>query len=279
MGKRVFKEHIYLRVVVFLLGFIFITNLSAFSQEKIKIGVILQAEIKPFLDSLSGIKMILAEKYGEGNVEYILENIKNDYTKVKDIVEQMRAAKVRVIVSSGTANTIEVLKNSREIPVVFSVVAYAESITEAANKFGLGDNYTGALSSASAERILEVGMKVRSDLGKIGMIYNINEDNARRDKENFEKSCAKFGKDFIAIPYNDASEIKAALQKLVDQKVETLFVPKDSTQHKNMDLHKEVAYKYKLFTITSELQVVPAGGMVLGLSVDTTDTGKLAAEK
>ncbi|MBU1999296.1 MAG: hypothetical protein KKE64_07375, partial [Candidatus Omnitrophica bacterium] len=150
---------------------------NVFAQQKIKIGVILQDKISIFQDSFKGFKATLAKAgYGEDKVEYIVNIVNNDMTKVKDLVDSYRAQGAKLIHSSGTGTTLEILKNEKSIPVVFSIVAYKESLDGAAKKFGFGNNYTGALSSTSTHKLIDLALKVKKDIKKVGMIYDVNAD-------------------------------------------------------------------------------------------------------
>lgn len=272
--QRLFRE------IFGIFGLVLLCTSAAFAQGKIKIGIMMQTDIKPFLEGVEGAKKVLAEKgYTEDKVEYITFNAKGNVDSIKDAVDQMRKADVKVILTTGTNGAIETLKYIQDIPVVFSVVSYAESVIEAGKKFGYGNNYTGALISTPAEKLIDVALKIKRDIGKVGMLYNSNEDNSRRDKDNFEKGCRKFGIESVAMPYTGESELLDTFQKLVDQGVKSVLIPKDTVQVKHADELKSIIYKNQLFSMTTELAIVPGGSSVFGLSSVPYNVGRLAGEK
>jgi len=280
MSTQSVKRRRLFRVIVGIFGLVLLCTSAALAQGKIKIGVILQNNAPVFLQGVDGLKKGFAEKgYGEDKVEFIIIDAKNNLEAIKDIVAELRNANVKFIAPLGTAGTIETLKHVKDIPVVFPVVGYAESIIEAGKKFGYGNNYTGAVTSVSADRILEVALKIKRDIGKAGMIYDSTADNSRRDKDNFEKSCAKFGIEMLALPFTQDSEVVPTFQKLVDQGVKCVMIPKDSVQQRHVDELRSIIYKNQLFSITSEVAVVPSGASVVGLSCEPYECGRLAAEK
>ncbi|MBU1998960.1 MAG: ABC transporter substrate-binding protein [Candidatus Omnitrophota bacterium] len=275
------KGQIFFKAIIIFCGLLLLCSSTSFAQEKIKIGIVVQNQIKPFMDAVDGIKKHLAEKgYGEDKVEFIFINSQDNTEKVIEAIAQFRSANVKLIIPTGTATTIEVLKNVHDIPVVFAVVAYEESIIEAGKKLGFGKNYTGALSSSSAERIIEVALKVNPNIKKVGMIYDPNVDNTVREKMNVEDGCRKYGIELVALPYNGASEVINTFQKMVDMGVQCVNIPKDSVQQKLLNELKPIIYANKLFSITtSELGTVSSGGAVIGLSAVPAVIGRLAGEK
>jgi len=280
MSMQSLKRRTLFREIVGIFGLVLLCTSAAFAQEKIKIGIILQNDIKPFLDGVDGLKKGLAEKgYGEDKVEYIVFNAKGNMDAIKDIVAELRKANVGFVAPLGTRGTIETLKYVQDIPVVFPMVAYAESIIEAGKKFGFANNYTGALTSASAEKILDIALKIKKNIGKAGMLYNPNEDNSVRDKDNFKKSCGRSGIEMLALPFTQDSEVVPTFQKLIDQGVKCVMIPKDTLQHKHLDELRSIVYQNQVFCITSETAIVPSGVSVVGMSCEPYECGRLAAEK
>ncbi|MFH1248213.1 MAG: ABC transporter substrate-binding protein [Candidatus Omnitrophota bacterium] len=268
-------------LILGVFALVLLTTSSVYAQEKIKIGIILFNDIPPFMDAAKGFKQELADNgYGEDKVEYLTYNAKSDMGLLKGITDELRNANVKIIVITSTGGTIEVLKNVQDIPVVFAVVAYLESINDAAVKFGgFGSNYTGAIISASADRIIELALKTDASIKKVGFLRNGLEDNSRRDVNNFEASCKKMGIQVVSVPFASDAEVVPAFQKLVLTGVKCVFLPKDTLQQKHLEEFKALIYSNKIFGITSELAIVPTGAAMLGLSAVPFDVGVLAGNK
>jgi putative ABC transport system substrate-binding protein len=256
---------------------------AAFAQEKIKIGIINQIDILPFFDTIDGVKKGLAEKgFGEDKVEYILFSVKGNIDSIKDGIDQMRKAhNLKLMVSIGTRATTETLKYVQDIPVVYSCVSYAESINEAGKQLGFANNYTGTLLNAPAEKVIDLALKIKSrkEIGRIGMIYCSKEDNARRDKDNFEEGCRKFGIESIVIAYTEESEIVGAFQKLVDQGIRCILFPKDTLINKHLDELKPIIFQNQIFTLAADTAFVSKGGAVLAFSAPAYKVGMLAGDR
>jgi putative ABC transport system substrate-binding protein len=264
--------------LVFLFTLLILSG--AWAQDKINIGIISQIDNRPQIDSIDGIKKGLADKgYTQDKVEYTTFNCKGNAGLVKDAVADMRKANVKLIFAIGTSITIETLKYVRDIPVVYACVSYAQSIYEANKKFGFADNYTGALLNAPADILIVLALKIKVDLGSIGIVYRISEDNSLRDKDNYEKSCAKFGIETIIMPYDREDQVVATYQKLADQGVKCLLYTKDGMMIKHAEEIKPIIYKYQIMGLASDAAPVQNGLAVLAFTAPAYKVGQLAGEK
>ncbi len=270
---KIFKHLI--GVCVFLL----IVVSCVFAQEEIKIGIVRQIDIKPFMDAEQGIiESLAARGYAEDRVEFIVKRINNNLQLVKSAVEELKTAGVQVIVSIGTRATIEVLKYVKEIPVVYSGVSYQESIQEAAKKYGYADNYTGTLLNAPAERLIEVALKIKR-INRIGMIFNLKEDNAYRDVQSFERSCKIAGIQSVVMPYTQEEDLAANFHKLIELGISCILFPKDTLQVKHIDELIPMVYKHDIFTLGADAAFCQKNAAVLAFTAPAYKVGALAGKK
>lgn len=252
---------------------------GVFAQEKIKIAILRQLDIKPFFDSEEGTKKALADLgYDQDKVEFISVSAKGNITAIADIVTELRKANVKIISPIGTLATIEVLKNVKDIPVVFSIVSYTESLTEAGKKFGFSDNYTGALQNSPAELEIDLAIKA-AEVKKVGMIFNANEDNAKRDKDNLEKGCKKFGIECITLPYTEEAKLVETFQQLADMGIKCIVFPKDTLVIKHLEEIKKIIYANQILTIAADTVPVGMAGAALCIAAPPDKVGMLAGDK
>lgn len=250
-----------------------------YSQEKINIGILRQIDIKPFFDAEQGVKDALElGGYDESKVNFISIAINNQIDTVQRNLEELRKQNVKLICTIGTSVTIETLKNEKDIPVVYNIVSYPESITDAGKKYGFSENYTGATNKVASEPMIKMALKLKK-IDTIGMIFNAKEENAVRDVENIEKDCERLGIKSIIIPYTEEEKIVTTFKKLIDIGIDCLLFPKDTLQVKYLNELNSIIYDNKVLAFGLEASFCERDSAVLAFAAPTYKVGLIAGKK
>jgi putative ABC transport system substrate-binding protein len=96
---------------------------SAERLKPIKIGILLFSKETRYLDAAQGIKAVLNERgYSEPSTHFIMGNAEANKAKAADLVSKFTEAKLDLIITVGTSITIPVVKQIKDVPIVFTMV-------------------------------------------------------------------------------------------------------------------------------------------------------------
>jgi putative ABC transport system substrate-binding protein len=243
---------------------------TAYSEEKLKIGTILQIDIPPFKLQVDGFKKGLENAgYTKDNTEIIEMNAAGKMDAIKGMTDDLRKANVKLIVVIGTSAAIEVLKYVKDIPVVASV-SYAESLREAAQKFNYGNNYAAGLMYVPHAPLIKLALKI-GNFKTFGMIYNQNEDNSKKEAVNLTSACKAMGLSSVAVPYADENGLLDSFNTLIKSKIDCVLFTKDTLVVKHMADIVPLITSKKIKAVTIDEGSLDAS--IIGISIDMSALG------
>ncbi len=198
-------------------------------------------------------------------------------SRLKEIITRIRKQPADLIYVFGTIATQAVLKEIREIPVVFNIVnrPVAAGIIESWERSG--NNATGASNQVPVESQLKALKKV-VPFKRLGIIYNPREPNSRIQRDiaaGLQRPLGFRLKDFQISDPSDMDEVMAQLKGAVD----AVFLPADSlTSSLGAELARRINDLHLPSLATVEAMVFHHG-LLLGLQPSYYQLGALAAEK
>jgi putative tryptophan/tyrosine transport system substrate-binding protein len=198
-------------------------------------------------------------------------------SRLKEIISRIRKQPVDLIYVFGTIATQAVLKEIREIPVVFNIVnrPVAAGIIESWERSG--NNATGASNQVPVESQLKALKKV-VPFKRLGIIYNPREPNSRIQRDiaaGLQRPLDFQLKDFQISDPSDMDKVMAQLKDAVD----AVFLPADSlTSSLGAELARRINDLHLPSLATVEAMVFHHG-LLLGLQPSYYQLGALAAEK
>ncbi len=180
----------------------------------------------PALDAVEqGIVDVLAEEGIKAVYDY--QNANGDITAAATIAQKFRSSKMDIAIGIATP-TAQALANAiTDFPVLYAAV------TDPVDA-GLVSSYEkgeGNITGVSDKTPVDAQIKLLIDVTgakTIGHVYTSGEANAVLLKNMAEEACRKYGVDFVATAVTNSSEVKPAVQAIVN-KVDGIYISTDNT--------------------------------------------------
>lgn len=215
------------------------------------------------------------------------ENIKIDYhngqgeqTNLKTICQKLVADKSDLIVAIATQSAQAAAGETSDIPVLFSACTDPVGSGLVKSLENPGGNVTGTSDAVSAEKIMELAMRITPDIKKIGALYNSSETNSISVINNLKEYAAKNGLEVIEGTVTNTSEVQQVTQSLAGQ-VDAIFSPIDNTIAMAMPVVAQVAESAKKPVYVGADSMVKDGGLAtygINYTVLGQETANMAFE-
>ena len=274
------------REFVTLVGGAVVWPLTAYAQKPdgVRLGVLM-----PFATTDPSSKLDVAALVGQLQVLGWTEgrNLRVDYRWAAGNAEQMQASakdlvaqQPDVIFCRSTPVTAALLKQTRTIPIVFTMVSdpvgerFIESLARP------GGNSTGFtnVESSMAGKWLELLKEVAPNIKRIAFIFDPRvAPGGGSYYTNLIKSAApSFAAALVATPVHDAVEIESAIEKFAREPNGGLLVLPDTTTRTHRRLITALAAQYRVPAIYDFRDMVVEGGLI-SYGVDVADLIRRAA--
>jgi putative ABC transport system substrate-binding protein len=193
----------------------------------------------------------------------------------RDLISLNPKPKVIMAIGTPTAQSILAAARNTPIPVVFGAVTDPVSsrlVKDINNPQGL---ITGIIDFPPIAEQIAFMAKVIPHLKTIGIIYNPGEPNSVVVVEQFKGSAAKAKYKIILSPISKTTDINQAAQKLIDKKVDAIYIPQDNTVVAAMPALAQICLQAKCPLFTSDSGSVKNGALA-ALSYSYYDVGHSA---
>jgi putative ABC transport system substrate-binding protein len=254
--------------------------LTAYAQKPdgVRLGVLM-----PFATTDPSSKLDVAALVGQLQALGWTEgrNIRIDYRWAAGDAEQMEASakdlvaqKPDVIFCRSTPVTASLLKQTRTIPIVFSMVSdpigerFVESLARP------GGNATGFtnVESSMAGKWLELLKEVAPNIKRITYIFDprVAPGGGTYYANLIESAAPSFGVALAATPVHDAGDIESTIEKFAREPNGGLLVLPDTTTRSHRRLIVALAAQYRVPAIYDLRDIVVEGGLI-SYGVDVAD--------
>jgi len=227
-----------------------------------KIGIVQIVE-HPSLNTIreSIVKQLSDKGFKDGtNIIIDYQNAQNDQTILKTICQKFVSNKYDLIIAIATPSAQAAAGETKDIPVVFSAVTDPVGAGLVANLNKPDKNVTGTSDAVSAEKIMELALKITPNIKKIGALYNSSETNSVSVIENLKEYAKKKGMTVVEATVTNSSEVQQAVQSL-SGKVDAIFSPIDNTVASAMPVVTQIANKAKIPVYVGADSMVKDGGL------------------
>jgi len=247
-----------------------------------KIGIVQILE-HPSLNTIreSFIEELEKKGFKEGeNITIDYQNAQNDQTNLKTICQRFSDNKYDLIVAIATPSAQAAAGETDKIPVLFSACTDPISAGLVDNMEKPGGNVTGTSDRVSAEKIMELAVRITPDIKKIGALYNSSEINSISVINDLKEYAQKNGMTVVDAAVTNAAEVQQAAQSLVG-KVDAIFSPIDNTVASAMPVVADVANKAQIPVYVGADSMVEDGGLAtygINYIVLGQETAHMAAE-
>ena len=138
-------------------------------------------------------------KDGE-NISIDYQNAQGDQTNLKTICQKFANNKYDLIIAIATPSAQAAVGETKEIPVVFSACTDPLGSGLVSNMEKPGQNVTGTSDAVSAEKIMQLALRITPDIKTIGALYSSSETNSIAVVNNLKEYASKNGMTVVELP-------------------------------------------------------------------------------
>ncbi|WP_423801227.1 ABC transporter substrate binding protein [Neobacillus sp. SAB-20_R2A] len=253
-------------------------------EKEVKIGITQIVE-HPSLDAAREgfIEALKDAGYEEGkNLKLDYQNAQGDMNTNLSIAQKLVSDKNDLILAIATPSAQAVLKNTKEIPVLFTAITdpVGAQLVKSLDKPGGNATGTSDTHPDAIKNTIAAIKKFVPNAKKVGIIYNNGEPNSVVNVKNAKKAIEAEGLEAVETTITAGSEVKQAAESLVGR-VDVLYIPKDNTVVAALESVITVANAKDIPTFVGEGDSVKRGTFAsYGLNYHDLgySTGKMAVE-
>ncbi|MEW6375465.1 MAG: ABC transporter substrate-binding protein [Thermodesulfobacteriota bacterium] len=276
-----FKNLIQLGILFILLTLS--TSISGKDLEgKIQIGIIQWAESPiSYTRTCEGfIEGMKESGYEEGrNVQYDIQIAMGSREKAQEIAKEFIRKKVDLICALGTIPSLVALEATKEIPIIYSIVAEPKATGIIESWVCSGKNITGVSMKIPMEKQLEMVQKAVPKLKRFGILYCLSTPQAIVTAEEANQIAKKLGMTPHSCSiHSDHLERLPSVTETLAKRVDAIYIPTDPilTVKENLLKIIEVSSRFKVPVIAVSDDAVELGAL-MALHCDFREIGRQAA--
>lgn len=209
---------------------VFAINDFARAADQVKVAIT-QIVAHSSLDAIrKGVEDVLLDngyKNGE-NLKLTFLSAQGNIATATQIARKFAGDKPDVIVAISTPSAQTVLAATKKIPIVFSAISDPIEAKLVSSLTKPGGNITGVSDQPDIAENLRLLQEVKSDLKRIGYLYNASEANSVATLKVLKDLASKAGIEVVPSSAAKSSDVQAATRALIG-KVEIIFAPADNT--------------------------------------------------
>lgn len=250
-------------------------NSASDSKKDAKIGVVAMIENGAFTDMRDGIiEQLKAEGYSDTNIDY--QCAAGDTTALSTIVNNMADGTYKMVFTIATPPTQAFVNAETDTPVFFCAVSAPVAAGVLSDLNTPDRNATGTSNAIPVSTIFEFAASV-TPFTNVGLIYSGNEDNATNTIKQAKAYLDSCGVKYVEKTASNSSEVSTAVNALVAEKVDMIFVPNDSIIQDGISQLVEICNENKIPTYASSATTVKSGCFAT-LAIDDKGIGKKTVE-
>jgi putative ABC transport system substrate-binding protein len=264
----------------FLVSAVVFLTLALFSieaQAQRKIGVLMFSEEARYIEAEKGIRDKLREGgFGEPKITFIVEQAGGNKARAAELVQKFAAEKLDLIITLGTAATVPVSREIKDVPIVFCIVYNPVEAGIAKDWKSSGNNATGASSKIPMSSLME-SLKNFTQVKRLAVLYTPGEKNSELQLIDLQKIQAHYKIKVIPVRLTKIEEINQLLPEVL-RTTDAVYVTGSNLVDSQVAVIADMATKAKVITIT-HLEDLVEKGVLLGVCADSYSMGQLAGEK
>lgn len=260
----------YLILLTFSWGFPVFADVEPY-----KIGILMwhdvdhdQEAVKGFREGLefSGINYTLDLKIADENLNV-----------AKQTLTQWEKLDFDLVFSVGTTATLLAQQQLKNTPIVFSAVTSPITTGIIQRWSRPGGNTTGTSNWVKLEDKLRLFKKAMGELQTLGVIYNLQNPVSVAEVAAAVPAARVECINLIKATIDGPNQIEEAIESLVEQGIEALWIPIEKDAYNNMDMVGRVSIKHRIPVFSSTMKGVEttSSGQAVGVIGITVDYHKL----
>ena len=199
-ASKSLQKRVFLFVAVSASFFFIILSPVLHSDEIADIAVVMTRNIKPYKQSIDGLREVV-------NARLSMFDMEANPEKGQNIINSIRLNDYDLILGLGSTAAYTMSSNIKDIPVVFSMVADSE-------RYNIyGENVTGVTLNIPLEKQFNVYKDVMPDIKRIGVLYSNN--NTKIVIEKAQLLLNDIGLEFVLKRISSQKDIPNALNEIL----------------------------------------------------------------
>ncbi len=259
--------------VVKMIGiFVLVTFIVACGKEEAKINIgITQIVEHPALDAAREgfVEVIMSSEFAD-KVIFDNKSAQGDMSIAQNIAQSFVEDKKDMILAIATPTAQASYNATKEIPILITAV------TDPVAAGLVGNNISGTSDATPIEKQFELLKVLMPDAKRVGIIYNLSEQNSEIQVANAQNIAGKFGLEVEVVGISNVNEVAQGLDTLL-VKVDVLYTPADNLVASAMPLIVDRANSAKKAIIGAEKAHVEAGALATE-GIDYHKLGKQTGE-
>lgn len=235
-------------------------------ETKIKIGITQIVE-HPALDAARKgfMEVLQASEFGS-RIEFDEKSAQGDMTVAQNIANEFVSGKKDMILAVATPTAQAAYNVTKDIPILITAV------TDPVKAGLTGSNITGTSDATPIDKQFDLLKKIYPNAKKVGIIYNIGEQNSEVQVAQAEEIAKKYGLTVEKVGISTVNEVAQAIDALL-AKVDVLYTPTDNLVASAMPLISEKSLAAKKAVIGAEKGQVESGALATE-GIDYYELGK-----
>lgn len=232
-------------------------------SKKVKIYISQLVE-HPALDATTkGIIQGLSDKgYKDENLELIVESAQGNVSLANQIANKLISKNPDIVVGVATVTAQSFSKYARtgKTKLIFSSVTDPVDAGLVNSVIKPGNNTSGVSNFISLEPQIEMFLKIKPDIKKLGFLYNPGELNSISLIEKLKIICPTYGIELITVSASKTSEVAQSAAKL-SSLVDAIFVSNDNTALSAFKTIVKAANNVSIPVFVSDTDIVKDGAV------------------
>ena len=243
---------------------IFLWQFSA-AQANTKVKIYISQLVEhPALDATtSGIIQGLSDAgYSEENVDIVVESAQGNVSLANQIANKFVSKNPEIVVGVATVSAQSLSKYARnnKTKLIFSSVTDPIDAGLVRNIEHPGNNTSGVSNFIPIEPQLEMFLKVKPGIKKLGFLYNPGELNSISLIKKLKEVCPKYGIELVTVSASKTSEVSQSAVKLSGL-VDAIFVSNDNTALSAFKTIVKAANNVSIPVFVSDTDIVKEGAI------------------
>ena len=243
-------------------------------SKKVKIYISQLVE-HPALDATTkGIIQGLSDAgYKDENLDLIVESAQGNVSLANQIANKLISKNPDIVVGVATVTAQSFSKYARagKTKLIFSSVTDPVDAGLVNSVIKPGNNTSGVSNFISLEPQIEMFLKIKPDIKKLGFLYNPGELNSISLIEKLKVICPTYGIELITVSASKTSEVAQSAAKL-SSLVDAIFVSNDNTALSAFKTIVKAANNVSIPVFVSDTDIVKDGA-VAALGPNQYDLG------
>lgn len=229
----------------------------------------------PALDSARDgfLEVIYASEFKD-SLQIETKSAQGDMSIAQSIAKSFVDNKKDLILAIATPTAQAAYNATKEIPILITAV------TDPKSAGLIGNNISGTSDASPIDKQLELLQKLLPNSKKIGVVYNMSEQNSEIQVINLKEIAKNYGLEVEVIGISNVNEMAQALDVILP-KIDVLYTPADNLVASSMPIIVEKSTRAKIAIIGAEGAHVEAGALATeGISYYNLgkQTGEMALE-